>query len=156
MRLVYSNRSPKPEIESQLAATRLPLAELLRQSDFVSLHVPLTAETKGLIDRDALSLMKPTAILINVARGPVVDSNALYHALREKQIAAAGLDVTDPEPLPPTDPLYGLPNCLIVPHIGSATINTRRRMAELACDNLLAGLAGRQLPHCANPAVYDD
>jgi lactate dehydrogenase-like 2-hydroxyacid dehydrogenase len=155
MRIVYSNRSPKPEIESQLGAKRLPLAELLSQSDFVSLHVPLTAKTKGLIDQDALRLMKPTAILINVARGPVVDSNALYHALREKQIAAASLDVTDPEPLPPTDPLYSLPNCLIVPHIGSATINTRKRMAELACDNLLAGLSGERLPHCANPKVYD-
>jgi glyoxylate reductase len=155
MRLVYNNRSPKPEIESQLGATRLPLTDLLRQSDFVSLHVPLSAETKGLIDQEAFRFMKPTAILINVARGPVVDSNALYHVLHEKQIAAAGLDVTDPEPLPPTDPLYGLPNCLIVPHIGSATINTRRRMAELACDNLLAGLTGSRLPHCANPAVYD-
>ena len=155
LRLVYSNRTPKPDIERSLSATRLPLDELLRQSDFVSLHVPLTAETRRLIDQDALRLMKPTAILINVARGPVVDSAALYHALHEKQIAAAGLDVTDPEPLPPTDPLYRLSNCLIVPHIGSATVNTRRRMAELACDNLLAGLAGQPLPYCANPAVYD-
>jgi lactate dehydrogenase-like 2-hydroxyacid dehydrogenase len=155
LRLVYSNRSPKPEIERSLGAKRLPLDELLRQSDFVSLHVPLTAETKGLIDQDALRLMKPTAILINVARGPVVDSAALYHALYERQITSAALDVTDPEPLPPDDPLYTLSNCLIVPHIGSATINTRRRMAELACDNLLAGLAGLQLPHCANSAVYD-
>jgi glyoxylate reductase len=155
LRLLYTNRSPRPEIERQLGARRLPLDDLLRQSDFVSLHVPLTAETTGLIDQDALRLMKPTAILINVARGPVVDSAALYRALHERTIAAAGLDVTDPEPLPPTDPLYSLPNCLVVPHIGSATVNTRRRMAELACDNLLAGLAGEQLPHCANPAVYD-
>lgn len=155
LRLVYNNRSPRPEIEQRLGAQRLPLDELLRQSDFVSLHVPLTPETEGLIDRHALQLMKPTAILINVARGPVVDSAALYHALHENQIAAAGLDVTDPEPLPASDPLYSLPNCLIVPHIGSATVNTRRRMAELACDNLLAGLAGERLPHCANPAVYD-
>jgi glyoxylate reductase len=155
LRLLYTNRSPRPEIERQLGARRLPLDDLLRQSDFVSLHVPLTAETKHLIDRAALRLMKPTAILINVARGPVVDSAALYRALHERTIAAAGLDVTDPEPLPPTDPLYSLPNCLVVPHIGSATVNTRRRMAELACDNLLAGLAGEQLPHCANPAVYD-
>ncbi len=156
LRLVYHNRSPRPEIERQLGARRLPLGDLLRQSDFVSLHVPLTAETQGLIDEAALRLMKPTAILINVARGPVVDSAALYRALHEGQIAAAGLDVTDPEPLPPTDPLYSLPNCLIVPHIGSATVNTRRRMAELACDNLLAGLVGEPLPHCANPAVYED
>jgi lactate dehydrogenase-like 2-hydroxyacid dehydrogenase len=156
LRLVYHNRSPRPEIERQLGARPLALDDLLRQSDFVSLHVPLTAETRGLIDQRALRLMKPAAILINVARGPVADSNALYRALHEGQIAAAGLDVTDPEPLPPSDPLYSLPNCLIVPHIGSATINTRRRMAELACDNLLAGLAGEELPHCANPAVYAD
>ena len=87
---------------------------------------------------------------------PVVDSKALFSALYEKQIAAAGLDVTDPEPLPATDTLYTLPNCLIVPHIGSATVNTRRRMAELACENLLAGLSGKRLPHPANPAVYND
>ncbi|MGD8806545.1 MAG: D-glycerate dehydrogenase [Chloroflexota bacterium] len=154
LRLVYNSRSPKPDVERQLGARPMPLDDLLRQSDFVSLHVPLTAETRYLIDRDALRLMKPSAILINVARGPVVDSAALYQALHEGQISAAGLDVTDPEPLPPGDPLYSLPNCLIVPHIGSATVNTRRRMAELACDNLLAGLAGKKLPHCANPAVY--
>ena len=154
LRLAYNSRSAKPEVERRLGAVHLPLDELLRQSDFVSLHVPLTAETRGLISEDALQLMKPTATLINVARGPVVDSTALCRALHEKWIAAAGLDVTDPEPLPATDPLYTLPNCLIVPHIGSATVNTRRRMAELACDNLLAGLAGQRLPHCANPAVY--
>ncbi|UCG26462.1 MAG: D-glycerate dehydrogenase [Chloroflexota bacterium] len=155
LKLVYNSRNSKPEIERRLGAVRLPLPELLRQSDFVTLHVPLTADTRGLIDENALRLMKPTAILINVARGPVVDSAALYQALHENQIAAAALDVTDPEPLPASDPLYTLPNCLVVPHIGSATVNTRRRMAELACDNLLAGLAGQRLPHCANPAVYD-
>ena len=156
MRLVYTNRSRKPEVEGALGATPLPLEELLRQSDFVSLHVPLTPETHYLVDEPALRLMKPTAILINVARGPVVDSKALYSALYEKRIAAAGLDVTDPEPLPAGDPLYTLPNCLIVPHIGSATVNTRRRMAELACENLLSGLAGERLPHPANPEVYHD
>ena len=156
MRLVYTNRSPRPEAEDKLGARPLPFDELLRQSDFVSLHVPLIPETHHLIDERALQLMKPTAILINVARGPVVDSQALYSALSEKQIAAAGLDVTDPEPLPAGDPLYTLPNCLIVPHIGSATVNTRRRMAELACENLLAGLAGERLPHPANLAVYQD
>jgi lactate dehydrogenase-like 2-hydroxyacid dehydrogenase len=156
LKLVYSSRNPKPEIERRLDIAHLPLNELLQQSDFVSLHVPLTEETRGLIDEKALRLMKPTAILINVARGPVVDTVALYRALHEKWIAAAGLDVTDPEPLPAANPLYNLPNCLIVPHIGSATVNTRKRMAELACDNLLAGLAGQQLPHCANPAVYDN
>jgi glyoxylate reductase len=99
--------------------------------------------------------MKPTAILVNIARGPVVDTEALVQALQEGWIQAAALDVTDPEPLPADHPLYTLRNCLIAPHIGSATANTRRRMAELACENLLAGANGRRLPHCANPEVYD-
>jgi lactate dehydrogenase-like 2-hydroxyacid dehydrogenase len=154
MRIVYCSRSPKPDVEAKLMATRLPLADLLGQSDFVSLHVPLTEETFHLINERTLALMKPSAILINAARGSVVDGEALYESLREKRIGAAGLDVTDPEPLPPDDPLYSLSNCLIVPHIGSATIHTRQRMAELACQNLLAGLANRHLPHCANPEVY--
>jgi glyoxylate reductase len=98
--------------------------------------------------------MKPTAILVNAARGPVVDTAALTRALATGQIAAAALDVTDPEPLPSDHPLYKLPNCLIVPHIGSATHGTRRRMAEMACENLLAGLDGRKLPFCVNPEVY--
>jgi phosphoglycerate dehydrogenase-like enzyme len=155
LRLVYTNPSPRPEVEDSLGAIQLPLDELLGQSDFVSLHVPLTPETRHMIDERTLQLMKPEAILLNVARGPVVDSQALYRALQEGWIAAAGLDVTDPEPLPPDDPLYSLSNCLIVPHIGSATANTRRRMAELACENLLAGLEGRKLLHCANPQVYE-
>jgi phosphoglycerate dehydrogenase-like enzyme len=99
--------------------------------------------------------MKPTAVLVNTARGPVVSMTALTRALQEGWIAAAALDVTDPEPLPAGHPLFDLRNCLIVPHIGSATQNTRRRMAELACENLLAGLEGRRLPHCVNPEVYE-
>jgi glyoxylate reductase len=155
VRLVYSNRSPKPDIEARLGMERLSLENLLTQSDFVSLHVPLTEETRGLIDEAALRRMKSSAILINVARGPVVDSGALYRALSERWIAAAGLDVTDPEPLPPDHSLYSLDNCLIVPHIGSATHVTRRHMAERACENLLAGVTGQRLPFCANPAVYE-
>lgn len=131
------------------------LNELIKQSDFISLHVPLTTETHRLINDQTINLMKPEAILINASRGPVVDTQALYHALNTNRIAAAALDVTDPEPLPPDDPLYSLPNCLIVPHIGSATENTRRRMAELACENLIAGLSGHRLPNCVNPEVYD-
>jgi lactate dehydrogenase-like 2-hydroxyacid dehydrogenase len=154
LRIVYSSRNPKPEVEANLQATRLPLEELLGESDFVSLHVPLTEQTFHLINERTLALMKPSAILINVARGSVVDGEALYFSLREKRIRAAALDVTDPEPLPPDNPLYSLNNCLIVPHIGSATTHTRRRMAELACQNLLAGLANQRLPHCANPEVY--
>jgi phosphoglycerate dehydrogenase-like enzyme len=154
--LVYTDPSPRPEVDEALGAKRLPLGELLRRSDFVSLHVPLMEETRGLIDRARLRQMKSTAVLINTARGPVVDPDALYQALSEGWIAAAGLDVTDPEPLPAGHRLYRLDNCLILPHIGSATMNTRRRMAELAAANLLAGLDGRRLPHCANPEVYGE
>jgi lactate dehydrogenase-like 2-hydroxyacid dehydrogenase len=154
LRLIYASRSAHPEAERALGAARLPFEALLRESDFVSLHVPLNAETRGLINEAALRAMKPTAILVNAARGPVVDTAALHRALSEGRIAGAALDVTDPEPLPPDHPLYRLPNCLIAPHIGSATRGARRRMAELACQNLLAGLEGQRLPHCANPEVY--
>ncbi len=150
LRIVYASRTPKPEAESAYGARRLPLDELLAVSDFVSLHVPLTPETRGLIGEAALRRMKATAYLINMARGPVVDTDALVRALQEGWIAGAALDVTDPEPLPSEHPLYRLPNCVIVPHIGSATHATRRRMAELACANLLAGLRGEPLPHRAN------
>jgi glyoxylate reductase len=154
MQVYYTDVTPCADIERDLGAICLPLDELLARCDFVSLHVPLTAQTRGLIDEKALRKMKPTAILINSARGPIIDMQALPRALQEGWIRAAALDVTDPEPLPPEHPLFGLPNCLITPHIGSATWNTRRRMAELACQNLLAGLEGRRLIHCVNPEVY--
>jgi glyoxylate reductase len=124
-----------------------PLEELLERSDFVSLHVPLTPDTDHLIDAAALKRMKPTAILVNTARGPVVDHDALARALHDGEIGGAALDVTDPEPLPPDDPLLKAPNLLVVPHIGSATTGTRARMADMAVDNLLAGLDGRPMPH---------
>lgn len=155
LRLIYTETQPNPQAGQRLGAAFVTLPELLQQSDFVSLHVPLTEDTRRLIDEAALQLMKPTAILVNTSRGPVVDTAALLRALRAGWIRAAALDVTDPEPLPPDHPLYSLPNCLIVPHIGSATWNTRRRMAERACQNLLAGLAGERLPFCANPEVYN-
>jgi len=155
MKIVYADANPNPNAEKSLAAVRRTVDELLRQCDIVSLHVPLTEQTRHLINEDALRLMKRDAILVNTSRGAVVDTEALVKALREGWIAAAALDVTDPEPLPPEHPLYALPNCLIVPHIGSATWNTRKRMAELACENLLAGLEGRPLPHCVNPEVYE-
>jgi glyoxylate reductase len=155
LRLVYHDPQPQPEAEQTLGATYLPFEELLKQSDFVSLHTPLTPATRGLIGERALRLMKPTAILINTSRGPVVETAALTRALSEGWIGGAALDVTDPEPLPPDHPLYRLPNCLISPHIGSATWNTRRSMAERACENLLAGLEGRRVPYCANPEVYE-
>jgi glyoxylate reductase len=123
------------------------IQQVLQQADVVSLHVPLTPDTQHLIDAAALSQMKPTAILVNTARGPVVDQRALAAALHAGTIAAAALDVTDPEPLPPDDPLLQAPNLIVLPHLGSATHKTRARMADLAVDNLLAALAGRPMPH---------
>jgi glyoxylate reductase len=125
----------------------VPLEELLDRSDFVTLHSPLTAETRGLIGDEALARMKPTAYLVNTARGPIVDSEALGRAMHAGRIAGAALDVTDPEPLPGDHPLLGAPNLLVLPHLGSATEATRARMADMAVDNLLAGLAGEQMPH---------
>jgi glyoxylate reductase len=132
----------------------VPLEELLERSDFVSVHSPLTPETRGLIGDEALSRMKPAAYLVNTARGPIVDSEALSRALHAGQIAGAALDVTDPEPLPAEHPLLQAPNLLVLPHLGSGTHATRERMADMAVDNLLAGLAGESMPHCVNPEVY--
>ena len=147
MTILYHARSRvDPAVESALGASFVGLDELLERSDIVSLHVALTSETRGLIDASALARMKPTAILVNTARGPVVDSAALAQALRDGTIAAAGLDVTDPEPIDPGDPLLDLSNCLVVPHIASATRATRGRMAAMAAANLLAGIRGEPLP----------
>jgi glyoxylate reductase len=123
------------------------LEDLLEQSDFVSLHCPLTPETHHLIDTDALGRMRTTAILINTARGPMVDPTALRKALCDGAIGGAALDVTDPEPLPADDPLLSAPNLIVAPHIGSATHRARRQMTALAVDNLLAALDGRPMPH---------
>jgi glyoxylate reductase len=125
------------------------LHEALGEADFVSLHLPLTPQTRHLIDAAALAAMKPTAILVNTARGAIVDQVALAHALRDGRLAGAALDVTDPEPLPPGDPLLKAPNLLVVPHIGSATHSTRERMADMAVANLTAGLAGDPMPYPA-------
>ncbi len=130
------------------------LERALAEADFVTVHAPLTDQTRGLIGEPQLRAMKPTAYLVNTARGPIVDTAALERALREGWIAGAALDVTDPEPLPADHPLLGAPNLLVVPHVGSATHATREAMADLAVDNLLAGLAGERLPRCANPEVY--
>jgi glyoxylate reductase len=126
------------------------LEVLLAEADFVSLHVPLTAETYHLVDARALRRMRPTSILINTARGQVVDQAALRQALIDGTIAAAALDVTDPEPLPATDALLDAPNLIVLPHVGSATRGTRERMTEIAVENLLAGLDGRPMPHQVN------
>jgi len=127
--------------------------ELLERSDFVSIHVPLDPGTRGLIGEPELRAMRPSAYLVNTARGPIVDPGALATGLREGWIAGAALDVTDPEPLPPDDPLLDAPNLLVIPHLGSATERTRAAMADLAVDNLIAGLDGRPLPASVNPGV---
>jgi glyoxylate reductase len=129
----------------------VPLEELLERSDFVSLHAPLSEETHGLIGEAELRRMKPTACLVNAARGGLVDTGALVRALREGWIAGAGLDVTDPEPLPEDHPLLSLPGVVVTPHIGSASRRTREAMADMSVDNLLAALRGERMPHLANP-----
>jgi glyoxylate reductase len=132
---------------SEALASEVPLDELLERADFVSLHCPLTPATHHMIDAAALRRMRSNAILVNTARGPIVDPVALREALEGGEIAGAALDVTEPEPPPPDDPLLGSPNLIVVPHIGSATRFAREQMAELAVSNLLAGLEGRALPH---------
>jgi glyoxylate reductase len=145
MSVLYHNRKPNPLAEADMGVVYASLPDLLRRSDFVVLSVPLTEQTRGLIGRDELRAMKPTAVLVNVARGAVVDQEALAEALSEGWIAAAGLDVTDPEPLPRDHPLLKLESVVITPHTGSATHRARRDMIQMAADNLVAGLAGREL-----------
>jgi glyoxylate reductase len=147
MHVSYYNRNRRTDIEAKLGVTYKPLHELLATCDYIMLCIPLTDETTRLIGVDQLRLMRPTATLINIARGAVVDTDALTIALTENWIYAAGLDVTDPEPLPKEHPLFQLDNVIIAPHIGSATVQTRQKMAELSVQNLLAGLAGATLPN---------
>jgi len=153
MRVLFYDPSAQP-VPSLNAQPVQDLDELLANSDFVSLHVPLTEKTRHMVDAAFLSKMKPNATLVNTSRGAVVDQTALYKALRQEQIRAAALDVTDPEPLPLDDPLLTLDNCLITPHIASASHHTRTLMAEVAAQNLLLGLQGKPLLHCVNPQVY--
>lgn len=145
MTVLYHNRKRSPEAEAAFDARYVSLDELLATADYVMLTVPLTNETRGLIGREQLALMKPTATLINIARGPVVDTAALTEALIARRIYAAALDVTDPEPLPRDHPLLVLDNVIIAPHLGSATHETRRRMSEMSIENLLRGLRGEPL-----------
>ncbi len=154
MTVLYTSRSPKPDADRQLGARRVEFAELLAASDFVSVHADLNPTTQRLFGAEQFAAMKPTAVFVNTARGAHVDQVALADALRQKRIFAAGLDVTDPEPLPPTHELYGLPNCVIAPHVASATVDTRDAMARMAAANLLGGLQGERLPDCVNPEVY--
>ncbi len=146
MNILYHNRRPVPDAEAALGARYVSLDELLAASDYVVLTVPLTPQTQRLIGRAQLARMKPTAVLVNAARGAVVDTDALAEALAARRIFAAALDVTEPEPLPRGHPLLRLDNVIITPHLGSATEQTRRRMAEMSVENLMAGLSGRPLP----------
>jgi len=146
--------APLPEAE-QLDAHPVDLEMLLRTSDFISLHTPLNQQTRRLIRRETLAMMKPTAVLVNTARGGVVDTHNLYEALRDGVIAYAALDVTDPEPLPADHPLLSLENVLVTPHIASASRATRGKMALYAAMNLIAGVKGERLPFCVNPQVYE-
>lgn len=153
MRILYTNRGRNVAVEERFGCTRVELPTLLRESDFVLVLTPLTAETRHLLSTPQFQMMKRSAFLINAARGPIVDPRALYAALRDGVLAGAALDVTDPEPIPREDPLLTLENCLIVPHVGSASIATRTRMATLAADNIFAFLHGKRPPTPVNPEV---
>src|SRR5919199_1502418 len=152
--LYYDVQAASPEDEQRLNARRASMDEVLAQSDFVTLHVNLSPETYHLMNQERLAKMKPSAILVNASRGPVVDPDALYDALKAGVIAGAALDVTEPEPLPGDHKLLTLPNCLVVPHIASASFATRGKMASIAADNVLAGLRRQPLPSFVNPEVY--
>ena len=154
MRVLYTARSPKVEAERELGAQRRELDTLLRESDFVCVLAPLTAQTRHLIGARELALMKPSAFLVNAARGAVVDEQALIEALQQRRIAGAGLDVFEQEPLPPQSPLLAMPNVLALPHIGSATWETRRAMELCAANNLIDALAGRRPQYLVNPQVF--
>jgi glyoxylate reductase len=154
MRVIYYDPMEK-ESDAELNATRVDFETLLQEADFISLHTPLTPDTRHLIDAEALSKMKSSAVLINTSRGPVVDMDALYGALKEHRVFAAGLDVTEPEPLPVDNPLLTLDNLIIAPHIASASTVARDNMSWMAAKNLIAGLKGEPLPNCVNPQVYE-
>ncbi|MFN8556564.1 MAG: D-glycerate dehydrogenase [Dehalococcoidia bacterium] len=155
MRILYVDAIARPEIETATSATRVDKATLLGEADFVSLHVPLLAETRHFIGAADLALMKPTAWLINTSRGPVVDQRALAEALKAGRPGGAALDVTDPEPISMQDPLLNLPNVILAPHIASGSLATRTMMANMAVENLLVGLDGAKLRFCVNAEVFD-
>jgi len=152
--ILYSARNRKPDLEEELGAQFRELDVLLAESDHVVLTVPLSTATYHLLDERRLRLMKPDSTLVNIARGGVVDNLALARALTEGWVGRAALDVTEPEPIPTDHPLLKLDNCLIVPHIGSASYTSRDGMSQVAVENLVAGLRGERVPRCANPEVY--
>lgn len=153
MRVLYYDPGASPS-DPNLSAVSTDLDTLLAESDFISIHVPLTPETRHLVNADFLAKLKPNAVLVNTSRGGVLNQSALYETLKERRIFAAALDVTDPEPLPLDSPLLELDNCIILPHIASASVGSRDMMSFLSAKNLIAGLNGEKLPHCVNPEVY--
>ncbi len=155
MRILYFDMQRYPEAEQKYGARYTDMHTLLHDSDFVTLHTVLSNETYHLMDDERLKMMKPSGILINTSRGPVVDPAALYRALSTGTIAYAALDVTEPEPIRLDDPLLTLDNIIIAPHIASASFQTRNKMSTMAAANLIAGLKGERLPNCVNPQVYD-
>ena len=154
MNILYSDVARRKDLEAQYPLTFVDMGTLLRRSDFLTLHVTLNQETYHLIGEEQLSMMKPTAVLVNASRGGVVDPAALYQALRDQKIWGAALDVTEPEPISMDDPLLTLDNCLIVPHIASASVPARSEMSRIAAQNLINGLKGEKLLTCVNPEVY--
>ena len=150
MEVLAWNRSPRQVSGVEMVA----LDELLRRSDFVSVHVALTSDTRDLLDADKIALMKSGAVVVNTARGGIVNEQALADALTDGRLFAAGVDVFEREPVPADNPLLGLPNVVVTPHIGSATLRTRARMADIAVENALAALRGEAMPCCVNPQVY--
>jgi glyoxylate reductase len=153
MKVIYHDVNRNEAAEKDLGARQVDFNTLLRESDFVSIHTDLNETTRGLFNAATFAKMKPTAVLVNTARGPIIDQKALAQALKAGTIFAAGLDVTDPEPPDPNDPLLELPNAIIAPHIASATVGTRDAMAEICANNLIAGLTGQPLPAWVNPEV---
>jgi glyoxylate reductase len=155
MRILYAGRKRcSPDIERTLGAKFVSLATLLETSDFISIHTPLSDTTQYLFGDAQFEMMKDSAILINTARGAIVDPEALYRALSKGKIARAAIDVTEPEPIPLDSPLLQLENLIVTPHIGSASVQARRKMGDMAIANLMAGLKGDRLPNCVNPDVY--
>jgi glyoxylate reductase len=155
MRVIYYDVVRRPDLEQSLGIEYRNLNEVLREADVISVHVPLTEQTRHLISRDQFRLMKKTAVFVNTSRGPVVDQAALAEALRNRTIYAAGIDVFEKEPVPADDPLLGLDNVVVAPHIASASIPTRIRMATLAAENLVATLQGKRPPTPVNPEVLE-
>ncbi|UCH86783.1 MAG: D-glycerate dehydrogenase [Dehalococcoidia bacterium] len=150
MRVLYCDSTRRPKEERRYGLACVKLDQLLAESDFVSLHTPLTPETHHLIGERELALMKPTAVLVNTARGAIVDQRDLWRFLKDGRIAAAAIDVSEQEPIAPDDPLLGLDNIIITPHIASASVATRLGMARMAVDNLLTALRGQVPPQCVN------